>query len=124
MIEAPSGISGSAFCTVNSTPLTLTLKMESNSSSVMFPSTDVLAPRFRERLFHPDDLERSGEERRVALDRGVSFEAELRARRNDGGYRWFLIRYNPFRNEQGQLIRWYATGTDIDDRVRAEQRTR
>src|SRR6201997_4490801 len=87
-------------------------------------AADVLAPRFRERLFHPDDLERSGEERRVALDRGVPFEAELRARRNDGAYRWFLIRYNPFRNEQGQLIRWYATGTDIDDRVRAEQRTR
>jgi formate hydrogenlyase transcriptional activator len=30
----------------------------------------------------------------------------------------------PFRNEQGQVIRWYATGTDIDDRVRAEERTR
>ena len=87
-------------------------------------AADVLAPRFRERLFHADDLERSGEERRVALDRGVPFEAELRARRNDGAYRWFLIRYNPFRNEQGQLIRFYATGTDIDDRVRAEQRTR
>ena len=85
---------------------------------------DVLAPRFRERLFHPDDLERFREERRVALDRGVPFEAELRARRNDGAYRWFLIRYNPFRNEQGQLTRWYATGTDIDDRVRAEERTR
>src|SRR5258706_592589 len=49
MIEAPSGISGSAFCTVNSTPLTLTLKMESNSSSVMFPSTAYRAnPRIRE----------------------------------------------------------------------------
>src|SRR5712672_3299322 len=55
---------------------------------------------------------------------GLHFEAELRARRKDGEYRWFLIRYNPFRNEQGQLTRWYATGTDIDDRVRAEERTR
>jgi formate hydrogenlyase transcriptional activator len=35
-----------------------------------------------------------------------------------------MIRYNPFRNEQGQVVRWYATGTDIDDRVRAEERTR
>jgi formate hydrogenlyase transcriptional activator len=85
---------------------------------------DVLAPRFRERLFHSDDLERFREQRRAALDRGVPFEAELRARRKDGAYRWFLIRYNPFRNEQGQLTRWYATGTDIDDRVRAEERTR
>ena len=87
-------------------------------------AADVVAPRFRERLFHADDLERFRDERRAALGRGVPFEAELRARRKDGAYRWFLIRYNPFRNEQGQLTRWYATGTDIDDRVRAEERTR
>ena len=85
---------------------------------------DVVSPRFRERMFHADDLERLHDERKVALSRGVPFEAELRARRKDGEYRWFLIRYNPFRNEQGQLTRWYATGTDIDDRVRAEERTR
>jgi formate hydrogenlyase transcriptional activator len=87
-------------------------------------AADVVAPRFRERLFHSDDLERFRDERKAALCRGVPFEAELRARRKDGAYRWFLIRYNPFRNEQGQLTRWYATGTDIDDRVRAEERTR
>ncbi len=34
------------------------------------------------------------------------------------------IRYNPFRNEKNEVIRWYATGTDIDDRVRAGERTR
>src|SRR2546427_8257161 len=85
---------------------------------------DVVAPHFRERLFHADDLERFRHERQAALERGVPFEAELRARRKDGADRWFLIRYNPFRNEHGQLTRWYATGTDIDDRVRAEERTR
>jgi formate hydrogenlyase transcriptional activator len=85
---------------------------------------DVIAPLFRERIFHPDDLERLREERKAALARGLPFEIEQRARRNDGQYRWFLIRYNPFRNDHGQVTRWYATGTDIDDRVRAEQRTR
>src|SRR5712672_3323857 len=85
---------------------------------------DVISPHFRERMFHPDDLERLRDERKAALGRGAPFEAELRARRKDGEYRWFLIRYNPFRNEQGQLTRWYATGTDIDDRVRAEERMR
>ncbi len=85
---------------------------------------DVIAPHFRKRIFHADDLERLREERNAALGRGVPFEIEQRARRKDGQYRWFLIRYNPFRNEQGQVIRWYATGTDIDDRVRAEERTR
>src|SRR6476661_4065768 len=85
---------------------------------------DVIAPHFRERIFHPDDLERLREQRKAALGRGVPFEIEQRARRNDGQYRWFLIRYNPFRNDHGQVTRWYATGTDIDDRVRAEERTR
>src|ERR1700741_3006848 len=85
---------------------------------------DVIAPLFRERIFHPDDLERLREVRETALAHGVPFEIEQRARRKDGQYRWFLIRYNPFRNDHGQVTRWYATGTDIDDRVRAEERTR
>ena len=85
---------------------------------------NVTAPGFRERIFHPEDLERLRERRQAALARGLPFEAEQRALRKDGQYRWFLIRYNPFRNEQGQVVRWYATGTDIDDRVRAEERTR
>src|SRR5438445_13147656 len=85
---------------------------------------DVLASDFRPRLFHPEDLERLREERQSALARGLPFEIEQRARRKDGQYRWFLIRYNPFRDEHGQLVRWYATGTDIDDRKRTEDRTR
>ena len=85
---------------------------------------DVVNPGFRERIFHPEDLDRLRENRNTALERGLPFEAEMRSLRNDGEYRWFLIRYNPFRNEQGQLTRWYATGTDIDDRVKAEDRTR
>src|SRR6266849_3987824 len=85
---------------------------------------DVLHPSFRERIFHPDDLERLRDERIAALARGLPFEIEQRARRHDGQYRWFLIRYNPFCDDHGQVIRWYATGTDIDDRVKAEERTR
>jgi formate hydrogenlyase transcriptional activator len=85
---------------------------------------DVIAPDFRERVFHCDDLERLREVRKAALAHGLPFEIEQRARRQDGQYRWFLIRYNPFRNDEGQVTRWYATGTDIDDRVRAEERTR
>src|SRR6202011_5963924 len=79
---------------------------------------------FRARIFHPEDLERLREERQAALARGLPFEIEQRARRKDGQYRWFLIRYNPFRDEQGRLVRWYATGTDIDDRKRTEDRVR
>src|SRR5437867_5189164 len=85
---------------------------------------DVITSDFRARIFHPEDLERLREERRAALARGLPFEIEQRALRKDGQYRWFLIRYNPFRDEQGRLVRWYATGTDIDDRKRTEDRVR
>ncbi len=85
---------------------------------------DVTAPSFRERIIHAEDIKRTREERRVALSRGLPFEIEQRALRKDGQYRWFLIRYNPFPDEQGRLVRWYATGTDIEDRKRAEERTR
>jgi formate hydrogenlyase transcriptional activator len=85
---------------------------------------DVTTSDFRARIFHPEDLERLREERQVALARGLPFEIEQRARRKDGQYRWFLIRYNPFRDEHGSLVRWYATGTDIEDRKRTEDRTR
>jgi formate hydrogenlyase transcriptional activator len=85
---------------------------------------DVLKPGFRERIFHPDDLQRLAEYRKSALAVGAPFQLEQRALGRDGQYRWFLIRYQPFWNEEGQVIRWYATGTDIDDRVRAEERTR
>jgi hypothetical protein len=82
-----------------------------------------MADDFRARFFHADDIERSQNERQHALERETPFELELRARRKDGQYRWLLIRYNPLQDEEGRIIRWYATGTDIDDRKRAEERT-
>ena len=83
---------------------------------------DVKAGDFRARVFHADDLKRLRDERQQALSRGEPFEAELRARRKDGQYRWFLVRYNPLRDDEGRIIRWYATGTDIEDRKQAEER--
>ncbi|HWO03134.1 MAG TPA: sigma 54-interacting transcriptional regulator, partial [Blastocatellia bacterium] len=84
----------------------------------------VLAADFRTRFFHPEDVERLRDERQQALAAGVPFENEQRARRRDGQYRWYLIHYKPLRNEQGQILRWYATGTDIEDRKQAEERMR
>jgi formate hydrogenlyase transcriptional activator len=85
---------------------------------------DVQAESFRERVFHPEDVERLREERRMALLRGIPFENEQRARRKDGQYRWFFIRYNALLDEQGRPVRWYAAGIDIEDRKRAEERMR
>jgi PAS domain S-box-containing protein len=78
----------------------------------------------RARIVHPEDVERFREERGEALARGVPFQNEQRGLGKDGKYRWFLVRYNPLRDDQGRIIRWYATGTNIDDRKRAEEMMR
>jgi len=86
---------------------------------------DVMKADFRNRVFHPEDIERLRNERQKALARGEPFENEQRARRGrDGVYRWFLIRYKPLLDEIGKPLRWYASGTDIDDLKRAEARLR
>jgi PAS domain S-box-containing protein len=85
---------------------------------------DLQSEDHRVRVFHPEDVERLREERNAALARGVPFENEQRALGKDGKYRWFLVRYNPLRDDEGRVIRWYATGTDIEDRKQAEERMR
>jgi len=87
-------------------------------------SADHAAANFPAKIFHPDDLERNRQLGQDGLKRGIPFELEQRARRSDGQYRWFLIRYRPLKDEHGEIIRWYATGTDIDDRKRTEERMR
>src|SRR6266853_1728681 len=85
---------------------------------------DVQRENHRPRVFHPEDVERLRKERQEAFARGKPFELEQRALGKDGNYRWFLVRYNPLRDDHGDIIRWYATGTDIEDRKRAEERIR
>jgi formate hydrogenlyase transcriptional activator len=75
-------------------------------------------------VFHSEDSGRLRDVREAAISRGVPFNCERRVRRKDGNFRWFLVQYNPLRDERGEVIRWYATGTDIDDRKQAEERTR
>jgi len=71
---------------------------------------------------HRDDVDRL----KTAAERGSSaraaYELELRIRKSDGTYRWFLARFNPMCAEQGQPSRWYVACTDIEDRKRAEER--
>ena len=72
--------------------------------------------------FHPND--RSMEEWHAAWAAGKPFEKEARLRGTDGQYRWFLIRAVPMRDEQGTLVKWYGTTSDIEDLKRAEDRVR
>src|ERR1700721_4414131 len=75
---------------------------------------EMLTESFRAHVIHPDDVERFRIVRQNGLPTGVPFETEQRILGKDGKYRWFLSRYNPLKDEQGRLIRWYATATDID----------
>jgi PAS domain S-box-containing protein len=84
---------------------------------------EVRTESFRD-VFHPEDSERLREQRDLAISRGVPFEYERRVRRRDGQYRWLLVQYNPLRDQRGEVIRWYAAGTDIDDRRLAEDALR
>jgi PAS domain S-box-containing protein len=75
-----------------------------------------------DRLFHPQDSERITREVYSKFLSGSSLDIEVRLRRRDGQYRWFLIRYNPTLDEQGHPTHWYAAATDIEDHKQAEQR--
>jgi PAS domain S-box-containing protein len=98
-------------------------------------SADFLNQRFREytglsveeglgwgwmlNAFHPED--RTQEEWRAAFAAGKPFEKEARLRRADGAYHRFLIRAVPLRDEMGNVVKWYGSTTDIEDRKRAEE---
>ena len=84
---------------------------------------EVIKEGFLARRCHPDDVDRVRDERRIALSEGVPFDLEMRLLKR-GEYRWQLIQYNPLKDESGQIIRWYSTATDIDERKRAEQKLR
>jgi signal transduction histidine kinase len=58
---------------------------------------------------------------RASLASGAPFENEARHCNADGKYRWFLVRAVPFHDEHGNVLKWYGTLTDIEDRKRSEQ---
>jgi PAS domain S-box-containing protein len=68
---------------------------------------------------HPDDVEKlwAFEDRDSS-----SYDLEVRVRKGDGSFRWFLIRFSALHDEKGQLMRWYVACTDIDERKRAEEK--
>jgi PAS domain S-box-containing protein len=73
---------------------------------------------------HPDDLDLHMHKWRASLTSGDPIEVETRFRRVDGEYRWFLARAAPLRDEVGNILNWYEVLTDIEDRKRAEERSR
>jgi PAS domain S-box-containing protein len=73
---------------------------------------------------HPDDVEVSISTWKKAREVGTHAEHELRMRRADGEYRWFLSRAQPLRDERGIVVRWYGTVIDITERRVSEDALR
>jgi PAS domain S-box-containing protein len=66
-------------------------------------------------MLHPEDSPRSLEAWQHALQAGEAYQIELRCRRHDGMYRWFLCQTSPQQNQQGEIIKWYSSCTDIHE---------
>jgi formate hydrogenlyase transcriptional activator len=73
---------------------------------------------------YPDDAARLYAHWTAASSNSVSFEVEVRIRSSAGDYRWFLARFNPVRDDDGQISRWYCACTDIEERKRHEDSLR
>jgi PAS domain S-box-containing protein len=76
------------------------------------------------RAFHPDDKKGMLVKWSAIRESGMPGELEARLRRFDGEYRWFLFRAEPLRDEEGNIVKWYGSSTDIEDRKRAEEALR
>jgi PAS domain S-box-containing protein len=70
---------------------------------------------------HPEDRDRIVRRLGASFASGEPFEEEMRIRRTDGEYRWFLCRAVPLRDKRGKVMKWYGAATDIEDRKNAEQ---
>ena len=80
---------------------------------------DVLGYGFVDYI-HPDDRGPTMEAWAAIITAGSPGEAELRLRRADGVYRWYLVRACPFFDEEGNLTQWFGVNIDIEDRKGAQ----
>src|SRR6266850_1820772 len=69
---------------------------------------------------HPDDLSALMDRWKVIRGTGECLGVEARIRRHDGEYRWFLFHTQSVRDAAGQIVRWYGSATDIEERKRSE----
>jgi PAS domain S-box-containing protein len=72
------------------------------------------------RAFHPDDQKGMLVKWSAIRKSGMRGGLEARLRRFDGEYRWFLFQAEPLRDEAGNIVKWYGSATDIEDRKLTE----
>ncbi|WP_293126141.1 PAS domain-containing protein [Microcoleus sp. bin38.metabat.b11b12b14.051] len=74
-----------------------------------------------QQVHHPQHVDRVVAKFKGCIERGEAWEDTFPLRGTDGSYRWFLSRAVPMRDEQGKVLRWCGTNTDITDRLNAEE---
>jgi len=77
-----------------------------------------------QKIHHPDHVQRVLEKFKRSLNAGEAWEDVFPLRGEDGRYRWFLSRAMPIRDEQGKVVRWFGTNTDITEQREAEEALR
>jgi PAS domain S-box-containing protein len=75
-----------------------------------------------QQIHHPDDLERTVQTWQAALKSGENYHIEYRLRRHDGAYRWHIGHAVPYKNNQGEILRWYGTNIDIEEERQAQSK--
>jgi PAS domain S-box-containing protein len=76
------------------------------------------------KVHHPDHVDRVVRRIRQCFESGTPWEDTFPLRGRDGGYRWFLSRALPIRNDAGEVIRWFGTNTDVSEQMVAEKALR
>jgi len=71
-------------------------------------------------IIHPDDVERTRDRWMLSVNMGCLYEIEYRFRHANGTYRWFLGQGVPMKDEQGIVLKWIGTCTDIDQQKQLE----
>jgi PAS domain S-box-containing protein len=84
----------------------------------------VKLPHWPELAPHPDDLPRATAQWTHALQEGSEYEIEVRYRRHDGVYRWFVTRALPLKDETGHVVSWVGATTDIDEQKKLQEQLR
>jgi len=75
-------------------------------------------------LIHPDDAEETAKAWQHALASGERYQHETRIRRWDGAYRWHLSRATAERDDDGEVVKWYGTSTDIHELRETQEKLR
>ncbi|MGA2596639.1 MAG: PAS domain-containing protein [Bryobacteraceae bacterium] len=69
---------------------------------------------------HPDERDKAAARWKQSLEKGTPYETSFRLKRSDGSWRWHLVRALPLAGENGNIVQWFGTCTDIEDQKQSD----